>query len=162
MCRNVQSRPQEAAGRAQCVSPIESAKLELEELRSEFPQLRTKATPGGGNNQHLLLCGSGQQEGGESRSVSLPSFPQSFQKTAQKEGDQLSIQGLSEILAYDESGLDDLDEEIKMIVARGEAPLSSSSKLPFPTADDVLTVLKQCETKPDIVTVTSQHTVGQF
>ena len=72
----------------------------------------------------------------EARSASLPSFPHSFQKGEEAD---LSIQGLSEILAYDES-LDDLDEEIKMIVARGE----TTTKL-LPTADDVITVLEQCE-----------------
>lgn len=135
-----------------CVSPIESAKLELEELKSEYPQLRN---PAAAAHQLLLRSKQAQQqiaahaqqqtqqaEGGESveaRSASLPSFLQSFQKSGAAEAD-LSIQGLSEILAYDES-LDDLDEEIKMIVARGE----TTSKLPLPSADDVITVLKQCE-----------------
>ena len=80
------------------------------------------------------------------------------------EGQQLSIQGLSEILTYDES-LDDLDEEIKMIVARGESTSKVQNfdystqtleilifvrnfllQLPLPTADDVISVLKHCET----------------
>ena len=134
---------------SQCVSPIECAKLELEELKSEYPlhpRNPAATVPAAGCSQLLLRNKPTQNtqprtqqvegESVEARSASLPSFPHSFQKGEEAD---LSIQGLSEILAYDES-LDDLDEEIKMIVARGE----TTTKL-LPTADDVITVLEQCE-----------------
>ena len=106
-----------------CVSPIESAKQELEELKSEFPQLRQLPVR--------------EEDLTSSRSASLPSFPESFIKN---NGEDLNVQGLSEILALDES-LDDLDEEIKMIVGRGEGLKDGV----LPTTDEVLTVLEQCD-----------------
>ena len=71
-------------GQTHCVSPIESAKLELEDLKSELSQMNHRQRKDTAAPQTSFINQKAYDNCGndESRSASLPSFPQSFQGKA--------------------------------------------------------------------------------
>ncbi|TRY75430.1 hypothetical protein TCAL_00706 [Tigriopus californicus] len=119
-------------------SPIADATLELRELCSEVEE-----------QEHSRAHGVSYAKRGEdptddlSRSSSLPSFPETFsnpislrQHILESQQNRLPIlesaQDLSTVDQDEEHG-DDLDEEIKMIVALGESQPPIPPKPPLPT-----------------------------
>jgi hypothetical protein len=133
------AEPVSAAQRVNlCCSPLDSVKRELDKLREttgtstaggdvkppwELDRLSEEQQTVFEQQQPLLV------QDPESRSASLPSFPESFNVVTKLRPDV-------NLIPPDES-LDDLDEEIKMIVARAEKRNNSSG------SDGLLTFLEE-------------------
>lgn len=118
-------------------SPIADATLELRELCSEVEEQEHSRAQGVSYNRR------GDLKDDLSRSSSLPSFPETFsnptslrQHILESQQNRLPIlesaQDLSTVDQDEEQG-DDLDEEIKMIVALGESIPQLPPKPPLPT-----------------------------
>lgn len=112
------TQPQPQVARVAVCSPLESVKRELNQLRESTQE------------QSAYCAGDDDDQTADERSASLPSFPESFLPNKEEDSLYHVLTGGAASAGGDES-LDDLDEEIKMIVARGEKRNSSDGLLTF-------------------------------
>lgn len=131
-------------------SPIVDARQELRELLIKQETVSNVISSPAATN--ITLIPAPEDDNDLSRSTSLPSFPESFQPTNCYKRSGLPVVESAGDLTVNEDD-NNLDEEIKMIVALGENTSSNKS-----IDDDMLTFLtKHCPLPSDVNDIQDQN-----